>query len=104
MFWIALAALVIASVGGATFAVLRGLRTWRDLKATGSRLRSGLDEISRASAEIETHLTRAGESSERLGTALSRLSRSRGRLDVQLAALREARESVGRAVPFAARR
>jgi hypothetical protein len=100
LFWIALAVAVVGLVGGIVFAVVRGLRAWRALKATGSRIGGQLDEVSQATAEIETHLERASVSSARLTVALERLAQSRARLDVLRAAIDEARAMVTRAVPF----
>jgi len=102
--WPALAILVVGVVAGLVFAVLRGLRTWRAFKATGGRIGERVEEISRATAEIETHLERAADSSERLAGALESLRRSQARLEVQLAAVREARSTIERAVPFLAGR
>lgn len=98
--WPGLAVALAGVVGGLVLAFVRGRRTWRRFKGLGKTVGSRLDEITTASEEIETHLTRAGESSERLSASLERLHRSRARLDVQLAALREARTVVERAVPF----
>ncbi len=98
--WPALGVAVAGVVGGVGLAVVRGRRAWRRFKALTSAVRHGLDDVAARSGEIETHLTRAGESSERLSTALERLRRSRARLDVLLGAYREAREAMERAVPF----
>jgi len=100
LFWLSLGFLLVALVVGTAFAVVRGLRAWRALKATGSRIGDELDRVSASVGKIETHLDRAAAGSERLGAALERLARARARLDVQRAALREARTTVARAVPF----
>ena len=98
--WPGLAILFAGVIAGAFIAVTRGLRAWRAFKATGRELGNGLETISRATEEIETHLELAADSSERLAAALERLQRARARLEVQLAAVREARAAVERAVPF----
>ena len=98
--WPALAVALAGLLGGVALAFIRGRRTWRDFKAIGKTVGDQLEEITMASEEIETHLSRAGESSERLSSSLERLRRSRARLDVQLAAVSEARTVVQRAVPF----
>ena len=98
--WPALVVALVGLLGGLALAFVRGLRAWRQLKTLGTTVGKGLDDISAASAEIETHLTRAGEGSERLSAALERLRWSRARLEVLLAAVREARAAMERAVPF----
>ena len=98
--WIALGIAVAGIAAGVAVALVRGLRLWREFKALGRTVGERLDGISRSTREIETHLSRAAESSERLSGSLERLRRSRAVLDVQLSALREARDTVGRAVPF----
>jgi hypothetical protein len=100
LFWLPLGFMLAALLSGTVFAVVRGLRAWRGLKATGGRLGGALDEVSASTGEIETQLERAAAGSERLTAALDRLARARARLDVQRAALREARDTVARAVPF----
>jgi len=98
--WPGVAILLIGFTGGLVLAFVRGRQTWRSFKGLGKTVGDRLDEITKASEEIETHLSRAGDSSERLSASLERLRRSRARLDVQLAALREARTVIERAVPF----
>ena len=100
VFWLALGIALVGLVAGTAYAVVHGLRAWRNLKATGSRISGQLDQVAEATAEIETHLDRASASSARLSTALERLALSRARLDVLRAALNEARATVTRAVPF----
>jgi hypothetical protein len=100
VFWLALGVALAGLVAGVAYAVVRGLRAWRDLKATGARISGQLDAVAQATNEIETHLDRASASSARLSVALDRLARSRARFDVLRAALNEARATVTRAVPF----
>jgi hypothetical protein len=100
VFWLSLAVALAGIVAGTTYVVVCGLRAWRNMKATGSRISGKLDEVAEATAEIETHLERASASSARLTVALDQLARSRARLNVLRAALAEARTTVTRAVPF----
>ena len=100
LFWLTLGIALAGLVAGLAYAVVRGLRAWRDVKATGSRISGQLEEVARATEEIETHLDRASASAARLTVSLERLSRSRAQLDVLRAALDEARATVARAVPF----
>jgi hypothetical protein len=98
--WPALGVAVAGIVVGIAVAVVRGLRAWRGFKALGRGAGERLEAISRKTEEIDTHLTRAGASSERLSESLAKLRQSRARLDVQLAAVREARASIERLLPF----
>lgn len=100
LFWLALAVALACLAAGLAYAVVKGLRGWRDLKATGSRITEQLDAINKATMEIETHLERASASSARLSNALEHLARSRARLDVLRAAMAEARATITRALPF----
>jgi hypothetical protein len=99
-FWIALAVLLAGVTAGLAVVVVRGLRTWRQLKRTGGRFTDELDRISRTAGEIETQLARAEASAARLGESGDRLRLARARLDVQLAALREARAQLARTFWF----
>jgi hypothetical protein len=98
--WIAIAVLVAGVVVGLVDAVVRGIRTWRQMKRTGARFTAELDRISRAAAEIDGQLARAAAAGERLTEAQARLRVSRARLDVQLAAVREARHELARTFWF----
>jgi uncharacterized membrane-anchored protein YhcB (DUF1043 family) len=98
--WIALGVAVAGIVAGLVAAVVRGFRAWRRFRTVSRMVSVRLDAITHSADEIETHLSRAAESSERLTAALDGLRRSRAVLDVQLGALREARDAVTRAVPF----
>jgi hypothetical protein len=98
--WPALGVAVAGVVGGILYAVIRWRQAWRRFKALGSAVGKGLDDIATSSAEIDSHLTRAGESSERLSAALEKLRLSRARLAVLLSALQEARTALTRTVPF----
>ena len=100
LFWLALAVALAGLAAGLAYAVVHGLRAWRNLKTTGSLISGKLDEVAEATNEIETHLDRASASSARLSTALEQLARSRARLDVLRAALDEARATITRTVPF----
>jgi hypothetical protein len=99
-FWIALAVLLLAVVGGIAFVVVRGLRLWRDMKRASALLGGEVDRISESSRQIEVHLAQADAASARLNAATDRLSTSRSQLEVQLAAVREARAQVRRTFWF----
>jgi hypothetical protein len=99
-FWIALAVLLLAVVGGIAYAVVRGISLWRQVKRTGGTLGAESARIADASADIQEHLDRASASGASLGDAGERLAVSRAKLDVQLQALREARQTMRRLLWF----
>lgn len=99
-FWIALAVLAAGVVVGLVFAIVRGLRLWRQVKRTGGSFGREADRISQVAASISDQLDRAGASAEQLRAAAERLERSRAALAVQQAAIREARLAVRRTFWF----
>ena len=99
-FWIALAVLLLAVVGGIAYAVVRGIALWRQVKRTGGTLGAESARIADATADIQEHLDRASASGASLGDAGERLAVSRAKLDVQLQALHEARQTMRRLLWF----
>ena len=99
-FWIALAVLLLAVVGGIAYAVVRGIALWRQVKRTGGTLGAESARVADATADIQEHLDRASASGASLGDASERLAASRAKLDVQLQALREARQTMRRLLWF----
>ena len=99
-FWIALAVLLLAVVGGIAYAVVRGIALWRQVKRTGGTLGAESARVADATADIQEHLDRASASGVSLGDAGERLAVSRAKLDVQLQALREARQTMRRLLWF----
>lgn len=99
-FWLALAFLLLAVAAGVAYAVVSGLRCYRDTKRASGAFASRTEHISETTASIERHLAKASASAQRLADASERLELSRARLDVQLAAVREARAQVRRVFWF----
>jgi len=99
-FWIALAVLLLAVVGGIAYAVVRGIALWRQVKRIGGTFSAESARIADATADIQEHLDRASASGVSLGDAGERLAVSRAKLDVQLQALREARQTMRRLLWF----
>jgi hypothetical protein len=99
LFWLALAFLVLATIGSIVFAVRRALGAWRAFKRLGSFAGAELDRIAHATGQIELHLEAAARSGEKLDASLGRLSASRARLNVLTAAFADARASLGGAYP-----
>ena len=99
-FWIALAVLLLAVVGGIAYAVVRGIALWRQVKRTGGTLGAESARVADATADIQEHLDRASASGASLGVAGERLAVSRAKLEVQLGAVREARQTMRRLLWF----
>jgi hypothetical protein len=96
LFWLALAFAVVATAVSAIVATRRGLETFRAFKSLGRAASDGLARIDASTAQIETHLALAAESSARLDASLAQLNRSRARLNVLRSAIDEVRASVDR--------
>ena len=99
-FWIALAILLVAIVGGIAYAVVRGIQLYRDAKRAGATIGGEMERISAASLQIDHHAAEAEAAAGRLHDATGRLAVSRATLDVQLAAVREARAQLRRTFWF----
>jgi hypothetical protein len=96
MFWLALIISLVLAVSTAIYATLKGLEAFRGVKRLGRVVGSELDQIERATGEIERQLALAAEGGTRLGVSLARLSASRARLNVLTSALSDVRAAVGR--------
>lgn len=97
---IALIVLVVGLAGGLLYAIVRGLRLWRQVKGTGGTLGREADRISQVAASISDQLERASASADDLRASSERLARSRAALAVQQAAIREARLVIRRTFWF----
>ena len=96
LFWLALAFVVLATVGSIVYAVLKGLEVFRESKQLLSVAGEDLDRIERSSGEIERHLQAAATSATELNASLARLQSSRARLAVLTTAIADVRASVDR--------
>jgi len=67
---------LVAAGAGATFAALRGLGAWRELRSFQRALDDSLADVTRRVAGAEARLARAGESAARLARARRRLQES----------------------------
>ena len=99
-FWIALAVLLVAVVGGLVYAAVGGFQLYRNAKRAGATFGGEMDRISRVSEQIERHAAAAEAAAGRLQDASGRLATSRAQLDIQLAAVRQARARVRRVFWF----
>jgi chromosome segregation ATPase len=100
VFWLTLAAAVVAIAAGTVVAIVRGVRLWRAMRHASSRFGEELARIEASAAEIQGHLDAAEASAAHLSETAERLRRSRARLEVQLQALHEARTVLRRTVDF----
>ncbi len=98
--WLSVAILLIATLAGLAFAVVRGLQFWRDFKRSSKTVGAELDRINAVSASIERHSAAAATAAGRLQSAAERLAVSRAQLNTQLAAVRHARAQVRRVFWF----
>lgn len=89
--WIALAVFVVATVCGAAFAGVRGLRAWRLFRSVRRRTGASLLEVTRGLAGAEARLARVGESAARLDRSRAQLLRSLAALSLLRAAAGDAR-------------
>jgi hypothetical protein len=90
----ALAVLVVATVGGAIFAAVRGLDAWRALTSFQRRVEAGTVVLVGGLDGIEAKLVRASESEEGLERSRARLAESLETFGVMTTALRDARASL----------
>jgi hypothetical protein len=102
--WIALGVGLAAVAGALAFAVVRGLRLWRQLRATGAALAQELERLAAAGEQIAARAERLGGDTPRLAARLERLSESRARLAILLSAVQGVRASVGRLTTLAPRK
>jgi prefoldin subunit 5 len=96
MLWLTLAFALALFVGSLVYATLKGLETFRAVKALGSVATAELDRIATASQQIEWHLTEAAEAGTRLDRSLTRLRESNARLNVLRSAIADVQASIGR--------
>jgi len=96
LLWLTVAFAVLATLGTALYATLKGLELFRAFKGLLGATRDELGRIERSSGEIELHLQAAAASGATLGTSLNRLRASRARLTVLTSAVDDVRASVGR--------
>ena len=95
--WIALAAGIVATVGGIAYAVVHALRAWRTFRRTSRQLRRGIADVLSKGVETEQKAVAATEHSTKLAAAIASLQDSLATLDVLRAAWAEATAGVGRA-------
>ena len=96
MVWLALAFAFVLFVGSLVYATLKGLETFRAVKALSRVATTELDRIATASEQIEWHLTEAAEAGTRLDRSLARLRESNARLNVLRSAIADVQASVAR--------
>lgn len=90
MLLVAFLAGLLAVLGAAALAVVRGVALWHQAKRTGRALSAELSTFAERSARTERLLAEADASSQELQQALARLRASRARLAVLVRAVERA--------------
>jgi len=91
LIWLCAAFLVVAVVGGATVAGLRGWRLYKAFRDTSSRTADAVARVTDAAMQAERRATSLAESTERLNRAIARLQESLAELAVLRAATDDVR-------------
>ena len=87
---------VLAVIGGAAFAAVRGLSTYRLSRSVGGELTTGIERVARDADEMAPKLERLADKTGHLDEALARLQTSRARLNVLLEAIAQVRAGIAR--------
>jgi hypothetical protein len=93
--WIALAVGVLATVGGATRAGLRGWAGWKTLSSVMSSITGALEDVATKAAATAEHATVTLERGSEIAAANERLQRSLAELHVLRNAANGAQEPLG---------
>jgi len=99
-FWIALAVLIVAFVGGVAFVIVRALETKRAVTGLKDALGAELRRIARAGERTNDELETAQKAFARLEASLKRLGAARARIRLITEVLAEARALLTRARAF----
>ncbi len=101
--WLALAFLLVATLGSLAYAALRAWRTWRAFRAASGRLAKELERVAAAGATAEERALALTDGSSRLSGSVERLQASLAHLaalkraaDEPLGTVRLARGAVPR--------
>ena len=94
--WIGLAVLVLATLGGIVFVVLRGLETWRAIRSSGGKIETAMNELLERIARTEERASALEASTPGLERSLARLRSSTEVLQIELRVIQEARAPIAR--------
>ncbi|HEX3805450.1 MAG TPA: hypothetical protein VHV52_01605 [Gaiellaceae bacterium] len=92
--WLPAAFLVIAVLGSAAYAAVRGWRLWRTFRATARRAGDAIERVTTTAAKAEEHALSLTGNVERLTRAADHLQESLAELAVIRAAAAEARAPI----------
>jgi hypothetical protein len=92
--WIAFGCALALVLASTVWAALRGLRTWRAVKAYTRRTGAALDTTTQAAAVAEARAAAVTAGTERLTDAISHLESSLAELEILRAAVAEARATL----------
>jgi len=90
--WLPAAFLVIAVVGPAGYAGVRGWTLWQTFRRSSNRAGDSVAELMDKAAAVEERAVGLTDNAERLAAAAARLQESLAELSVLRAAFKEARE------------
>lgn len=94
--WVGLGVLVVATVGGAAYVVMRGLQAWQTLRSSGRALEEAVNELLDRAARVEEHLASLEGGDPRLQRSLERLRSGTGVLRTELRVIRDVRAPLTR--------
>jgi hypothetical protein len=94
--WIGLAVLILATLGGIVFVVLRGLETWRTIRSSGVKIETAMNELLERIARTEERASALEASTPGLEQSLARLRSSTEVLQIELRVIQEARAPIAR--------
>jgi hypothetical protein len=94
--WVGLGVLVVATVGGAAYVVLRGLQAWQTLRSSGRALEEAVNELLDRAARVEEHVASLEDGDPRLRRSLERLRAGTGVLRTELRVIRDVRAPLTR--------
>lgn len=94
--WVALIFFLFAATAGLVVVTRRAIDFFRALRGFKRRLAETIDQLARATEDIDARVAALSESSARLQARLDRLSSSLERAGVLAAAARDVRDAVGK--------
>jgi hypothetical protein len=97
--WICLLFLVVAIVGSAAFAVVRGLRAWRGFRRLTRIVSGAVEDVLQTAAAAEAHAASLTEKSELLSASITHLQESLAELTILRLAFANARSSLSFRLP-----
>lgn len=92
--WGCLLFLLVATLGSAAVAAVRGLRTWRSFRRLTRVSSAALDEVLRKGEAVEAKASTLTEKSGRVGTSIAHLQKSLAELSILRTAFANAKSGL----------